>query len=145
MLFRSENHLKQSIETTENVRSLSTTRDLTAAFSATVHDRYLYYIQCLMKRNDKQATVQAFEISESARARSLVEFLLSTETNLLVTLDSELAKQEQSLRHLLRAKENEKISLLTRKYEKEDVAQLDAQLAQLEKQYKSLSATISER
>lgn len=140
-----EKHLRQSIETTENVRSMSTTRDLTAAFSATVHDRYLQYIHCLMRRNDKQATAEAFEISESARARSLAEFLRSTETNLLSASDAELAKQEQSLRQLLRAKEDEKVSLLANKFKPEDVAQLDAERAKLEEQYKSVSATISAR
>jgi hypothetical protein len=47
----------------------------------------------LLDISDKHAAEQAFEISESARARSLVEFLRSTETNLLVRLDPELAKQ----------------------------------------------------
>jgi len=140
-----EHYLLQSIETTEHLRSLSTTRDLTAAFSATVHDRYLQYIQCLMRRNDKQAAVQAFEISESARARSLAEFLRGTETNLLANLDPELAKQEKSLRQLLQAKENDKIALLARKYEKDELEKLDVQLAQLEAQYKSVSTTISQR
>ena len=140
-----ENHLRQSIETTENIRSMSTSRDLTAAFSATVHDRYLQYIQCLMHRNDRQAAAQAFEISESARARSLVEFLRSTETNLLVHLDPELANQEKSLRHLMRAKEDDRVALVSKKYEKADLEKLDAELAQFEAQYKSVSATISRR
>jgi CHAT domain-containing protein len=140
-----ENYLRQSIEITENLRSMSTSRDLTAAFSATVHDRYLQYIQCLMRRNDKQAAVQAFEISESARARSLAEFLRGTETNLLANLDPELAKQEKSLRQLLRAKENDKIALLGRKYEKDELEKLDVQLVQLETQYKTVSETINQR
>src|SRR5215213_1490560 len=141
-----ENHLRQSIETTETVRSKSTTRDLTAAFSATVHDRYLQYIQCLMRRNDRQAAVQAFEVSESERARSLAEFLRSTETNLLAGLDPELANQEKSLRHLMTVKEDDRVTLVSKKeYEKADVEKLDAELAQLEAQYKSVSATISQR
>jgi len=140
-----ENYLRQSIDTTENVRSMSTTVHLTAAFSATVHDRYSQYIQCLLRRNDKQAAVHAFEISESARARSLAEFLRRTETNLLVRLDPELAKQEKSLRHLMAAKENDRVALLSKKYEKADLQKLDAELAQLEEQYKYLSATISQR
>jgi CHAT domain-containing protein len=141
-----EDHFRQSIERTESIRSKSTTRDLTAAFSATVHDRYLQYIQCLMHRNDRQAAVRAFEISESERARSLAEFLRSTETNLLGGLDPELANQEKSLRHLMRAKEDYRVSLLSKKVpEKADLEKLDAEQAQLEEQYKSVSATISQR
>jgi CHAT domain-containing protein len=140
-----ENYLRQSIEITENLRSMSTTRDLTAAFSATVHDRYLQYIECLMRRNNKQAAVEAFQINESARARSLVEFLRGTKTNLLANLDPELAKQEKSLRQLLRAKENDKIALLGREYKKEELEQLTAQVAQLEAEYNTVSASINQR
>ena len=148
-----ENHFRQSIETTDSVRSRSTYRDLAAAFSATVHDRYLEYIQCLMRRNDEQAAARAFQISESERARSLAEFLRSTETNLLASLDPELANQEKSLRHVIRAKEDNRVSLVGQKtMEKADLekidaelAQLELELAQLEAQYKSVSATISQR
>jgi CHAT domain-containing protein len=141
-----EHYLSHSIETTEDVRSMSSsTRDLTVAFSATVHDRYLQYVHCLMRRNDKQAAIQAFEISESERARSLVEFLRHTETNLAASTDPELAKQEQSLRHLIRAKEDDRVTLIAGKSGKEELAKLNAQLAQLQEQYKSVSANISKR
>ena len=139
-----ENYFRDSIEATENIRRLSTSRDLTAAFSATVHDRYEQYIQCLMRRGDKQSAVQAFEISESARARSLAEFLRSTETNLLANIDPELAKREKSLRQLLRATEDARIALLARQYEKEDLERLDARMVELEAEYKSVYANISE-
>jgi CHAT domain-containing protein len=89
--------------------------------------------------------VQAFELSESARARSLVEFLRSTETNLLANLDPELAKREKSLRQLLRAKEDARVALLTKPYEKADLESLDSELARLEGEYKSVSTLISER
>jgi CHAT domain-containing protein/Tfp pilus assembly protein PilF len=140
-----EEHFRQAVETTESVRSKSTTRDLTAAFSATVHDRYLQYIQSLMRRNDRQAAVQAFTVSESARARSLAEFLRSIDTNLLAGLDPELANQEKSLRHLIRAKKDDRVVLISKDDRKADLQKLDAELAQLEEQYKSLSATISQR
>lgn len=140
-----ENYFRDSIETTENIRRMSPSRDLTAAFSATVHDRYEQYIQCLMRRNDKQSAVQAFEISESARARSLAEFLRNTETNLLANIDPELAKREKSLRLLLRRADDERIALLAGKYKKENLDKLDARIAELEAEYKSVYANISER
>ncbi|HSE19839.1 MAG TPA: CHAT domain-containing protein [Pyrinomonadaceae bacterium] len=140
-----ESLLRQSIETTEGIRSKSTTRDLTFALSAKVYDRYSQYIQCLLRRNDRQAAVQAFEISESARARSLAEFLRDTEIDLLARVDPELSKQEKSLRHSMRAKENEKENLFKIKYDKEELERLNAELAQLQEQYKSLSAAISKR
>ena len=140
-----ESYFKQSIEVTENIRRMSTSRDLTAAFSETVHDRYEQYIKCLMHRNQKEAAVQAFEISESARARSLAEFLRGTETNLLANLDPELAAREKSLRQLLRAKEDARMALLTKEDKKAELESLNAAVAQLDNEYKSVSAEISRR
>ena len=145
-----ESLLRQSIDATENMRRMSTSRDLTAGFSATVHDRYEQYIQCLM-RNDRgssssRATL-AFETSESARGRSLAELLRVTDTNLLSNVDPELSKQETSLRQLLRVKEDERVSLLARSDEeqKDRLKNLDAELERLGTEYKNVLANISAR
>ena len=144
-----ETHLRQSIDATENLRRMSSSRDLTAAFSATVHDRYEQYIQCLMRNHrDPQRlsqVVQAFETSESARARSLAELLRVSNTNLSTNMDPELAKQESSLRQSLRIKEDERVTLLGKPYQKQDLEKLDAELEQLNAQYRNVLATIDAR
>ena len=147
-----ESHLRKSIEVTENMRRMSTSRDLAAAFSATVHDRYEQYIQCLMRNHRDPASerrmVEAFETSESARARSLAELLRVSDTNLLSNIDTELSKQERALRQSLRVKEDERVSLVTKKYEKsqlEQLKQLDAELERLNTEYKNVLATINQR
>ena len=144
-----ESHLRQSIEATENMRRMSTSRDLTAAFSATVHDRYEQYIQCLMRDDHGPSSpsrvVLAFETSESARARSLAELLRITDTNLLSNVDPELSAQERSLRQLLRVKEDERVWLLATKYEKNQLEKLDAELDRLGTEYKNILATINAR
>ena len=45
-----EEHLRQSIKLTEQMRRVSLSSDLTAAFSARVHDRYEKYIDCMMRK-----------------------------------------------------------------------------------------------
>lgn len=144
-----ETHLQKSIEVTENMRRKSTSLDLTAAFSATVHDRYQQYIECLMRNHRDPASrarvVGAFETSESARARSLAEMLRITDTNLLSNVDPELSHQERSLRQLLRVKEDARVGLLKRKYEKSQLEKLDAELDQLNTEYKNVVATINKR
>jgi CHAT domain-containing protein len=144
-----EKHLRQSIEITENMRRLSTSRELTAAFSATVHDRYERYIQCLMRNHHESESTSrvalAFETSESARARSLAELLRVNDTNLLSSVDPELSKKERSLRQLLRIKEDRRVALLRKKYQKSDLERLDAEQEQLNTEYKNVLATINER
>jgi CHAT domain-containing protein len=143
-------YLRQSIEVTENMRRISTSRDLTAAFSATVHERYEKYVECLMRQHDEaepaqSLAVRAFETSESARARSLTELLRATQTNFVPGLDPTLPEQEKSLRQSLRVKEDEKVALLGRRYEPEELAALEAERERLEAEYKQLTEIIRAR
>lgn len=142
-----ETHLQHSIAITEDIRRVSTGSDLTAAFSATVHERYEGYIECLMRKrlahSDQGLAVTAFETSELSRARSLVELLRAT--RLTPGVDSQLAEQEKSLRQRLRVKEDSKVALLSKAYSKEELDSLDTELAHLEAEKKKLTDTIQAR
>ena len=144
-----EDYLSQSIEATENMRRISTTRDLTAAFSASVYERYETYIECLMRKHQMDSArsldVRAFKISELARARSLAELLRTTGTNLFPGLDAQLAEQEKSLRQSLRVKEDYKVTLLGTAYRMEELTALEVELARLEGEYKQVTETIRAR
>jgi CHAT domain-containing protein/predicted negative regulator of RcsB-dependent stress response len=141
-----EDYLRKSIEATENIRRVSTSRDLTAAFTASVYERYENYVECLMRKHqDKSAqglVVRAFETSEVSRARSLAELLRATQTNLITGLDPNLAEQEKSIRLALKVKEDYKVALLGRAYRVEELVALDAELAQLQAEYKQVNETI---
>ncbi len=141
-----EGDLRRSVELTEDLRSIPISRDLTAAFSATVHERYEAYVECLMRLHaadpSRGLAERAFESSESARARSLSEVLRATETNLLPGLDPGLAERERSLRQSLRFKEDERVGLLGGKYEKSALAALEAELDRLRAEYRSVEEAI---
>lgn len=144
-----EDYLRQSIESTEEIRQVSTSRDLTAAFSASVYERYENYIGCLMLKHQaepaKGFAVRAFETSDLARGRSLAELLRATVTNLAPGIDPQLAAQEKALRQSLRAKEDYKVTLLSKASRKQEFEALDVELARLEAEYKQVSETIRER
>ena len=142
-----ERYLGQSIDVTENMRRTPTTSDLTAAFSATIHDRYQRYIDCLMlmkkTRPAENFETTAFELSEQERGRSLKELLQAIQTKLTPGIDPQLAQKEQSLRQTLTARENYKITLLSQKYDPKQLAALDAEMDQLRQQYKEVVDTIA--
>lgn len=144
-----EDYLQQSIEATENIRRVSRSSDLTAAFSATVYERYEKYIECLMRRGEAESSpsfsVRAFQASDLARGRSLAELLRATETNLAPGLDPQLAEQEKSLRQSLRVNEDNKVSLLSKAYRKEELDALEAEQSKLEAAYKQVLETIRTR
>lgn len=144
-----QDYLRQSIEATENIRRVSTSSDLTAAFTASIYERYETYIECLMRKHQAEPAhgfaVRAFETNELARGRSLAELLRATGTNIVPGLDPQLAAQEKALRQLLRVKEDYKVALLARTYKKEELDTLDTELARLEGEYEQVRETIRAR
>ena len=147
-----EDYLSRSIEVTERIHLVSSSRDLNVAFSASVHDRYQAYVECLMHKHRMAPTsgfdVRAFEISESARARSLAEFLRSTQSNFAPGLDPALAQQEKSLRQSLSQRSEYRSRLLSNRgptYSATELNALNAEISQLETEYNQLTGVINER
>lgn len=145
-LDQAEHYLRESIENTEEIRSISIGRDVSTAISANVHKRYSVYIDCLLRKHKLQPTqgwdARAFEASELARARSLAEFLRDTQTNLLSGVDPLLVKEEKNLRQLIRAKVDRRISLLAREYEEKDLNELERSLVELREQHQNVEQKI---
>jgi len=147
---KAERYLSRSLQITEGVQRVSESRDLTTAFSATVHDRYQAYIECLMGKHQKKPTlgldVQAFETSEAARARSLSEFLRATHTNFAPGLDPELAQREKALRQSLRQRAEYRTQLLSAKTpDTDELKAVEAEVSRLEADYNQVLATIHTR
>jgi len=137
-------HLRQSIQMTEEMRRVSTSSDLTSAFSARVHERYEKYIDCMMrqfrKSGAKELETKAFETSELARARSLTELLRATEANPFPNLDPQLALKEKQVRESLQINENARVALLSNNNKTDK----RAELARLESEYAQFKAQHAE-
>lgn len=144
-----EDYLRQSIDITEDVRRVSTSTDLVAAFSATISERYEKYVECLMRRHraapSEGFAARAFEMSDLARARSLSELLRATQTDLTQGLEPELAERERSLRQSLRVREDYKVSLLSGEYRREELGALDAELSNLGSEYRRVLESLRAR
>lgn len=137
-----ERYLKESIKTTEDIRHDLSNRVFAAAFSSSVHDRYEAYIDCLMRKHKQQPErgleLQAFEASEIARARSLTELLRDTQTRIVAGADPQLAEQERSLRHAIRTKVDQTITLLAGDYKKDELNEIEKSLTSLREQHKQV-------
>jgi CHAT domain-containing protein/predicted negative regulator of RcsB-dependent stress response len=148
---KAEAYLLRSIDITEKLHGVSTIRDLRTAFYGSVHDRYQTYIEYLMTKARTSPgngyDVRAFETSESAKARSLAEFFRATQANVAPGIDSELAKEESSLRQLLAQKAEYRTKLLTGRVpgSKEVLNEVNADFSRLETKYNDLIATINQR
>lgn len=137
-----ENYLRESIETTEDIRSELNSRVLATAFSASVHERYETYIDCLMRKHRQQPSqgmdLRAFQASELARARSLTALLRDTQTKIITGIDPQLAEQDRTLRQAIRAKAEQTIILLAADYNKDQLHQLETSLTRLRDEHKQV-------
>lgn len=143
-LDEAETYLKQSIDTTEDLRSVSVGRDITAGYSASVHDRYQAYITCLLRKSKLNSSPalseQALAASELSRARALRELLGDTQTNLLAGVDPRLAERDKALRQEIRAKTEYRLDLLTSRYEKKsELPAVEKDLERLRQEHQLLS------
>ncbi|HKO98899.1 MAG TPA: CHAT domain-containing tetratricopeptide repeat protein [Pyrinomonadaceae bacterium] len=102
------NNIEAAIELIESVRTAVTDRDMRASYFASVHQYLELQIDVLMRlhkeRPGEQFDVKAFGVSERARARSLVETLKQSHTDIREGVDPALAQRQQELRKLLNAK-----------------------------------------
>src|SRR5262249_41649008 len=144
-----ENYLKESINTTEDIRSDLSSRMLATAFSASVHDRYETYIECLMQKQKQQPArdleQQAFQASELARARALAAMLQDRQTNIVTGIDPHLAEREKNLRQLVHAKAEQAMSLLATDYKKEQLDELEQALTRLREQHQQLKQQLQKQ
>ena len=143
-----EKYLKQSIESTEDIRSDLSSRMLATAFSASVHDRYETYIECLMQQYKKQPSrgleLQAFQASELSRARSLAEMLRDKQTKIVTGVDPRLAEREKKLRETIRSTAEQTLSLLATD-KKEELDRLERALTRLREQHQQLTQQLQKQ
>jgi CHAT domain-containing protein/tetratricopeptide (TPR) repeat protein len=133
-LDEAQTSLDSALAMTESLRTAWVGADLRASYSSTVRDRYQLQIELLMLQHHDS---QAFEASERARARSLLELLSESHADIRQGVDSALLAQEQSLETDLRLKSEQRI--------RSQNAALDKDIEGLTVQYREVEAQIRTR
>jgi CHAT domain-containing protein/Tfp pilus assembly protein PilF len=127
--------LDSALAFTETLRTAWVGADLRAYYSSTVRDRYQLQIELLMRQHQD---AKAFEASERARARSLLELLSESRADIREGVDPVLLTQERSLQANLRAKSEQRIRTQNASLEK-DIDALTAQYHEVEAKIRSVS------
>jgi CHAT domain-containing protein/Tfp pilus assembly protein PilF len=133
-LDEAQTSLDSALAMTESLRTAWVGADLRASYSSTVRDRYQLQIELLMLQHHDS---QAFEASERARARSLLELLSESHADIRQGVDAALLAQEQSLETDLRLKSEQRI--------RSQNAALDKDIEGLTVQYREVEAQIRTR
>ncbi len=127
------NLFAQSLRAVESqITRLGGTEDIRSDFRARYAHYNSEYVDLLMRQKRPEL---AFQVCESWRARSLLETLAAAKVDIHSGADSRLLERERSLQQALRAKSDQRVSLLTGKHADQQIASVEKEIQALRTEY----------
>jgi CHAT domain-containing protein/Flp pilus assembly protein TadD len=109
------NEIEAGIKIVENLRTKVASQELRTSFFAGVQIYYEFYIDILMQLQKQQPSqgydALALEVSERARARSLIDLLTESKINIRQGVDPKLIEEERSILQQIDTKEKQTLAL----------------------------------
>jgi CHAT domain-containing protein/tetratricopeptide (TPR) repeat protein len=138
--------VEQAVRLIESLRTNIAGQELRAYYFASRRQFFESYIEVLMQMH-KQNPAAAFdavalEVSERARARSLLELLTEARADIRQGVDGSLLERERSLRQRLAARAAAQARLLNRKHTPEQAAAAAKEIASITADYEELEGRI---
>ncbi len=138
--------IEAALKIVESVRAKIVEGELRASYLGKTHNYYEVYIDALMRMHrldpSKNHAVAAFETSERARARSLIETLAESRAEIRNGVDPALSARERELRQRIESKTDRLIRLLGGKHAEEQAADARREIESLEIEYRQLQSQI---
>lgn len=135
-------HIEECLKITEAMRADLLSPGARASYLETVQKNYRFYTNLLMRQHksepDKGFDAFALEISEQQRARSLLDLLAESKTDLRQGVNSELIKREEEITKQL----NDKAQTLTKFDKSEQINVIKKEISQLENDLERAQAAI---
>ncbi|HKR11567.1 MAG TPA: CHAT domain-containing tetratricopeptide repeat protein [Pyrinomonadaceae bacterium] len=142
-------YVKKSNEVIEALRAQIVSPHLRASYYASVRKHAELYIDLLMRlgqaNGDKSGPASAFEISEHAHARSLLEILGEASAQIRQGVDSTLLEQEQVLQQKLSALAIQKMRLLADRATPAELEVVAGEIQALTTSYRELETRIKQQ
>lgn len=147
-LTEARDRIEAALSMVESLRRKVTSQDLRASYFATVRQHYELCVDILMKSQKQDSNtafaVAAFDISEKARARSLLESLNEARADIRQGVEPALLEQERNLEQTIDAKAQRHGQLVANKNNAEAQA-VATQLNQLTTEYDEVKARIKSK
>jgi CHAT domain-containing protein/Tfp pilus assembly protein PilF len=141
-------HIEESLKLNEASRSRISSQDLRVSYFASIHQHYEFYVDLLMQLHRARPSagydVQALQVSEKARARSLLELLTQSGATLKRTVPPELLQRERLIRSALNSELFRKLQASSDKNNAKagstDIAKLELEYEEIKYQIRTVSA-----
>jgi len=148
-LTQARQSIEQAVSLVELLRTDIASQQLRASYFALRLEFFETYIDVLMQMHKQNPAgafdADALEVSERARARSLLELLEVAFADIRQGVDGSLLERERSLRQQLNAKAAAQVSLLNRKHTPEQAAAAAKEIAAITSEYEEVQAQIRAR
>ena len=139
---------QRALELVESLRSKVISEDLRTSYFATVRQHYELYVDILMHLHKQNRAAgfdaEAFEISERARARSLLESLNEGRADIREGVDRALVLRQRSLQQSLEAKAERRSQLLAARQNTEAQA-VGKEIDQITNEYDEIGSQIKSK
>jgi CHAT domain-containing protein len=148
-LHAASNSLKAALEIVDDVREKVVSPELRASYLGSRQNYFDSYIDVLMRLHSSNPSngydSQAFEVSERARARGILDRLTEIGAEIRKGVDTALLARERDLQVRINGKAARKTLLLGGNYQPREVAVLDSELRELLRAERDLRAEIRSR
>jgi CHAT domain-containing protein/Tfp pilus assembly protein PilF len=139
-------HITGALEIVETIRGKIASTDLRSSYFATVQQYYDLYIELLMRehrsRPNENFNFAALQVSEQARARSLLDLLLEAKTDIRQGVDASLLAREKELLELINGKAAQQQQTFSDPKKAELARALGEEITRLSDEYETLQASI---
>jgi CHAT domain-containing protein/Tfp pilus assembly protein PilF len=138
--------VEAAIAIIESLRTKIINQELRASYFATVQGYYEFYIDLLMrlhKQNPNEGhNAEALQVSERARARSLLEILAEANADIRQGVDSKLVERERALQQQLNVRAQEQTRVLAGSHSEEQATAIAREIEALTNEFQQLETKI---
>lgn len=138
--------IENAVTIIESMRTKVAIQSLRTSFFASKQDYYDSYIDLLMYMSKQQPSkgfdAEALQVSEKARARSLIETLSESRSQIRKGVEAGLIEREQNLQKAINGKEDLRARLADRKGAEEQLKAVEKELNSLLEQYNEVETQI---
>lgn len=141
--------MEAAIRINESLRVKVGRQDLRSSFFASAHDQFGLYIEILMQMHEQRPSAgfaaRAFEVSESARARTLLEILANADLDVRKDVAPELLERERQIEESLAAKAQSQIAISTDSGGDPEANKLEEETRWLTNEYQKVRSQVTEQ
>ncbi len=139
-------HVEAGLQILESLRARVAGPEARASYFASAQRNFEFYIDLLMQMHaehpEERLDATALQVSERARARSLLDMLVEAHADIRQGVDPDLLERERLLRQRLRARSEYQVRLLSESHTPEAEAAIARELQALTVQYEETEAQI---